>query len=571
VSLLLAFATAAALAQDPPNEQDYTVDIERFRPAADTFGYGVVQSATTLDHLQLGVGLWGNYSDDPLVLVWEGERVLGSDENGDGIIDNRAMADLQVGIGLSPYFSLTIDAPVVLWQQGFDPASADNPNLNPELVASGISDIRVTPKIAMIDLDKYPIGVAIMSELDIPMNNGGSFLSEEEFSAMPMMAVEVADKSVRNREYVFRAAGNVGFRVREVARFRDLVIHNEFRWGGAMAIHPAEPIEFGVELDGAVGGPRPAHRPTELRPFFKVIADNLVVLTTGAGFGLNPGLGSPDYRVFMGATIAPEFDPASLDRDKDGIANKFDICIADPEDLDNYLDDDGCPEPDNDKDGVLDSEDRCPNDPEDDDGYRDHDGCPDVDNDKDGILDMADRCPDQPETFNEYQDTDGCPDDEPIYDTDGDGYLDDVDRCPYDPEDFDGVEDEDGCPDTSVQVVSDQIKINDTIHFEYNRAVIQEISFDLLNDIAALLRERTDLLKVRIEGHTDGDGDDVYNLKLSQQRADSVKAYLVNAGIDAGRLDPIGFGEMRPVADNSTDEGKAANRRVEFIIVDRAQ
>lgn len=560
-----------ALAQDPPNEQDYSVDIERFRPASDTFGYAVVHSATTLQHLQLGVGLWTNYSDDPVVLVWDNERVLGDDEAGDGIIDNRAMADLQLGIGLSPYFSLSVDAPVVIWQQGFEPNSADNPNLESELVASGMSDLRVMPKLALIDLDKYPIGVAIMSEFNVPTNLGGSFLSEEEFAATPMLAVEVADKSVRNREYIFRAAGNVGFRAREIARFRDLIIHNEFQFGGALALHPAEPIEFGVELNGAIGGPRPAHRPTEIRPFFKVIADNLVVLTAGGGLGLNPGLGAPDYRAFLGASIAPEFDPASLDRDKDGIANKFDICISEPEDIDNHLDDDGCPEPDNDKDGVLDSEDRCPNDPEDDDGYRDHDGCPDVDNDKDGILDLADRCPDQPETFNEYQDEDGCPDDEPIYDTDGDGYLDDVDRCPYDPEDFDGVEDEDGCPDSAVEVVSDHIQINDRIHFEYNRAVIQPASYDLLNDIAALLEQRTDLLVVRIEGHTDSDGDDVYNLKLSQRRADAVKTYLVEAGIDPNRLDPVGFGEMRPIADNTTDEGKADNRRVEFIIVERSQ
>lgn len=567
---LLLWLAGAAFAQDPPNAQDYTVDIERFRPASDTYGYGVTHSATTLDHLQMGIGLWTNYSDDPVVLVWEGERVLGDSDSTDGIINNRAMADLQLGIGLSPYFSFVVDAPVVMYQDGFDPAGADNPNLDSELVSSGMSDLRVTPKIAMIDLDKYPIGVAILSEFNIPTNDGGSFLSEEEFAATPMLAVEVADKSVRNREYVFRMAGNVGIRAREIARFRDLIIHNEFLYRGAVLIHPAEPFEFGAELIGAVGGPRPAHRPTEILPYVKLIADNLVVLTTGAGFGINPGLGSPDYRVFLGATIAPVFDPASLDADKDGIANKFDICMRQPEDHDDYQDDDGCPEPDNDKDGVLDTEDRCVNDPEDDDGYRDHDGCPDVDNDKDGILDLADRCPDNPETFNEYQDEDGCPDEEPIYDTDGDGYLDDVDRCPYDPEDFDGDRDEDGCPDEEVYIEADRVVINDKIHFEYNRAVIEKVSYDLLNMIAAVILEHPKVTRIRIEGHTDGDGSDVYNLKLSQRRADAVKDYLVGAGVEASRLDPVGFGEMRPIDDNATEAGKAANRRVEFIIVDRA-
>ncbi len=561
---------APALAQDPPAAQDYTVDIERFRPASDTFGYGVTHSATTLGHLQLGVGLWGNYSNDPVVLVWEGDRVLSDTEDGDGIIDDRAMVDLQLGIGISPYFSLSIDAPAVVWQEGFEPSSADNPNRSSELVATGFSDLRVVPKLALIDLDKYPVGLALLAEVDVPGNYGGSFLSEEELAATPMIALELADKSVRRREYVFRASGNAGFRVREIARFRDLIIHNEFQYRGAIAIHPAAPVEFGGEIVGSIGGPRPAHRATEVLPFVKVIADNLVVVTSGAGFGLSPGLGAPDYRVFLGATLAPSFDPASLDADKDGIANKFDVCMHDPEDQDGYQDDDGCPEADNDKDGVLDSEDRCPVDAEDDDGYRDHDGCPDVDNDKDGLLDVADRCPDDPESFNEYQDDDGCPDEVPVYDTDGDGYLDDVDRCPYDPEDFDGDQDEDGCPDQEVYIEADRIKINDVILFEYNKAIIQQVSYGLCDDIAAIILARPDLLKIRIEGHTDADGSDTYNLRLSQSRAEAVRDYLVGKGVAAERLDPVGFGEMRPIADNTTDEGKQANRRVEFIIVDRA-
>jgi outer membrane protein OmpA-like peptidoglycan-associated protein len=75
---------------------------------------------------------------------------------------------------------------------------------------------------------------------------------------------------------------------------------------------------------------------------------------------------------------------------------------------------------------------------------------------------------------------------------------------------------------------------------------------------------------VRIEGHTDDKGNDKKNLKLSQGRADAVRDYLVNAGIAGDRLQSQGFGETRPIADNKTKEGREANRRVEFVIVDQS-
>ena len=107
------------------------------------------------------------------------------------------------------------------------------------------------------------------------------------------------------------------------------------------------------------------------------------------------------------------------------------------------------------------------------------------------------------------------------------------------------------------------------IFFEYNRAVIEVVSYELLDEIAALILDHPELRMVRVEGHTDSDGDDVYNLKLSQARAEAVVEYLVGKGIERDRLDPAGFGETRPVAGNDTDLGRARNRRVEFLIVER--
>ena len=75
--------------------------------------------------------------------------------------------------------------------------------------------------------------------------------------------------------------------------------------------------------------------------------------------------------------------------------------------------------------------------------------------------------------------------------------------------------------------------------------------------------------RIRIEGHTDSDGSDVYNLKLSQSRAESVRASLIERGVEDGRLLAVGFGEQQPVAPNTTEDDKARNRRVEFIIIER--
>jgi len=102
------------------------------------------------------------------------------------------------------------------------------------------------------------------------------------------------------------------------------------------------------------------------------------------------------------------------------------------------------------------------------------------------------------------------------------------------------------------------------INFDYNKATLKPESMGELNKITSMLKEHPDL-KFEIGGHTDADGDDASNLKLSQLRADTVKAKLVEMGTDASRLSTKGYGETKPVSDNETPEGKANNRRVELV------
>ncbi len=257
---------------------------------------------------------------------------------------------------------------------------------------------------------------------------------------------------------------------------------------------------------------------------------------------------------------APE---APRDRDRDGLLDPVDRCPLDPEDKDGFEDEDGCPEPDNDKDGILDPKDKCPNEPEDKDGFQDEDGCPDADNDKDGILDPKDKCPNEPEDEDGFEDQDGCPD----ADNDKDGILDPKDECPNEPETPNDYADDDGCPDAAqVRVVGDKILLDDRVHFWTNSARLRPVSYPLLERVAKLIEANPSYVHIEVQGHTDERGPKWFNTKLSEQRAASVREFLVSRGIEASRLSSRGFGADKPLVERKSERAWFINRRVEFSI-----
>ncbi len=570
--------TTGAHAQD--SATDASFDFELFRPHADLYGYGATQGAATLGNLQLGVGAWFNYSNDPMVLVdASGNRVsvtgAAADESTDGVIQDRLVSTFQIGMGITRFASLTVDLPLVILNDGWSLGSVDDLSGSAQPTGGGgMGDIVVQPKIAVLDRDYMPIGLAVVVPVGLPTGASRDYLGEGGVTVTPTLAVEYSDASIHTRAYKFRVALNGGYRLRGAARLRDVNVGNELVYAAALGYHPIDPLEIMAEFHGTSYGARGAQNPAEALLGAKVLIGRWVALNVGGGTAVIGGIGAPDYRLYGGVTVAPSFDPDARDSDNDRLSDGVDKCPKDAEDLDGYQDDDGCPELDNDADGREDAVDKCPDDPEDDDGYLDNDGCPDGDNDKDGVDDTADRCPDQAETKNGFDDEDGCPDDKPVEDSDGDGFKDDVDRCPYDAEDLNGFEDEDGCPDdrlknARVVVTQSSIKINDVIYFDLAKATIQDRSFDLLDELAKVIVDHPEIKKLRVEGHTDNTGDDLSNLKLSQARAESVVAYLKGHGVEGSRLDAAGFGEMRPIATNDSEDGRAQNRRVEFIIVDR--
>ncbi len=218
---------------------------------------------------------------------------------------------------------------------------------------------------------------------------------------------------------------------------------------------------------------------------------------------------------------------------------------------------------DRDGDGIPDSIDRCPDEPEDFDGFQDDDGCPDYDNDNDGVPDSEDRCPNTPGPASNA----GCPVLEDL-DSDKDGVPDALDRCPNTP----GPAENAGCPVEYKRVVvtQERIEIKQQIRFRTGSGRITGIeSFETLKDVARALRDNPQIKKLRIEGHTDSVGNAPTNMKLSQLRANAVKAQLVKNGVEPSRLEAVGYGKTQPLASNATSAGRAQNRRTEFKIVDR--
>ena len=233
--------------------------------------------------------------------------------------------------------------------------------------------------------------------------------------------------------------------------------------------------------------------------------------------------------------------PVVLDRDHDGIVDSLDACPDQP----GIAALQGCP--DRDGDGIADKDDKCPDVP----GLAKYQGCPIPDTDGDGINDEEDKCPTVAGVAR-YQ---GCP----VPDTDGDGVNDEEDKCPNEV----GPASNFGCPVINVEVVEKVNKAAQNIFFTTGSSKLLAKSFKSLKEVVQILKDNPSY-KINVDGYTDNTGNKDKNQILSEKRADAVKTYLVQNGIDESKITAIGHGIDDPIADNKTAVGRAKNRRVEM-------
>ncbi len=276
-------------------------------------------------------------------------------------------------------------------------------------------------------------------------------------------------------------------------------------------------------------------------------------LATRFGFALATGRIKPPP--------PPPPPPPPSDRDGDAILDSVDACPDQPGLPSADPTRNGCPPPpDRDHDGIPDDADACPDlaGPPSDDPKRN--GCPDCDGDK--IIHPLDACPDVPGVPSEDPKKNGCP-----RDTDGDGIPDDQDACPTEP----GIRHPDpahnGCPVVAVR--AGEIVIGEQVQFEVDQSVIKKESDALLDTIAKVLQEHLEIARIEVQGHTDNSGKAQHNKVLSASRAEAVKRALAKRGVAERRMVAKGFGQEKPIADNGTEEGRARNRRVQFVILEK--
>ena len=534
-ALLVLGAARAASAQNQPVDLEEGYAVERFRPATDRRGILDVESAEIGEPMEIELGFAIGYADDPLNLYRDGEierQRVGS------LVSHRLGGDLIGSVALLPRLQVGVDLPIVFSQ---DEAPGQLMVSEPAISSFGLGDLRLVPKLQVLapDATAARVAVAVALGLTVPTGSEASYFGDDGGTLVPevLVSAPIGDRA--------RAGVNLGYRVRRERQTLDLEIDDELyaHLGAAYQMTPELETFATFSVATPAGDPLAGTERlySEIRGGASYALGTISIFGA-AGAGTSEGFGAPDWRLVTGVRLAlprrrepaPEQEPPAL------------VVTRPPE---------PARDPDPDRDGVLDPDDRCSTEAEDVDGFEDIDGCPERDNDGDQVADADDRCPLEAGVA----DRQGCP----LPDRDGDKILDPVDNCP----DEAGTAENHGCEKEQLVVLSETgIAVLQNVLFETGDATVRLPSYPLLRNVADVLKSHPEIGRVRVEGHTDNQGSVEVNLELSRRRAETVREFLVAQGVAAERLEAVGLGESKPIAENNTAEGRAKNRRVEFVI-----
>jgi outer membrane protein OmpA-like peptidoglycan-associated protein len=521
IEILFAFALSAALAGvGAPHAADagpgdgLAVDV--FRPSTSSASFFDLVLPSTKLHLEWTAGAVVHYAHHPV------KREIVRQSDG-AVVDTRfplamrLQADLMASLSLFGFMEVGLAVPVVAFQRG------EGGDANGRVQPAGIGDPRIELKARFLDYEGLELGAGAIATAPVGnyASSGKDLLGTSGPTVEPRLLASYAIGPIT-------LAANAGFLVRESTSLGNYEQRHAITWDAGAAFDVRDFEEPGglrllAEAFGEAGINFASLRETPMEALVGVKYRTRTdwILEVAAGPGIGNAVGTPMFRALVGFA----YDPTKRS------------CDAGPEDFDGFEDGDRCADPDNDHDGILDVNDKCPNEAEDFDGYQDDDGCPDADNDADGIPDALDACPMIPEDKEGYQDEDGCPEGGP------------------------------GKP--TVKITDSQLLLSTKVYFDFNKTTIAPVSYGILDAVAEAMLNNPQIKVIRVEGHTDNEGTPEYNLELSRSRAQAVVDYLIGKSVPAERLTFEGYGFTKPKASNTSEEGRAINRRVEFTILEK--
>lgn len=549
---------AAALLLAPAPADAGGPDAQRLRvqPALDDHAFATPSARPVWDR-PWSLGLILDHADDPVLALGDGVRDV-------TVVDSQTTLHLLAAWRATPRLQLGLEVPVVVHQNGDAPATLQS--VDPGSRA-GLADLRLAVQYTLFTTETrdapHGFSLALGADAFAPTGADDRYQGEGLRGGLQLLA----DFALRP---ALSIGGAVGYRFRESDRLVNVQTNDEVTYAAALHVGLGSRWEVVPEAQGAAGvltgAPEREELPREALLGLRFLATPRWALHAGGGYGLVGGFGNPRWRLLGGLTFRAGDDPEARHR-QIAAAAPLDQCPDLKEDFDGFEDSDGCPDTDDDRDGVPDTADDCRLGAEDRDGFEDDDGCADPDDDRDGFPDGFDRCPRDPEDHDGVDDGDGCPE----ADDDADRARDLADRCPVQPETENGFRDADGCPDEKpLPIDCDGFELGADVLFESGKATLLARSLPMLDEVARSLVAMPEIRRIRLEGFTDDQGGAAANLDLSQRRVDEVRARLLAGGVAPERIEARGFGEERPVAPNTTPAGRARNRRVELVVVERA-
>jgi OOP family OmpA-OmpF porin len=558
------------------NAQQHTFHLDRLEvPGAPDDGLVLFRPVThpePIFYAQLGIGL----AIDPLrmnTILSNATTLRASAANA---ITSQFSTYLSAGFELLDRVTIGATFPSAWVETGNQPVSSFNGNTGSTTYSTtgpAVGDTRVDLRWVFWRSDDGNRALGVQGGLWLPSGQGSAsnFGGDGGLSGMLMVSGEVAT-SWRlplifdvNTGLMFRPDNSINNPAGQTAGgTQGLGVGDEWRWAvgaflpiasGKFRLGASIFGQTGIKSDDVIGNTAFTSQNTPIEwnaegRFTKLsfIGEHWFA-GAGAGTRILGGYGAPDFRIvaLIGAYV-PIVDTGA-NSPAGGVRVHAHV-------VDSLKDTDG--------DGIPDDIDACPTEPEDHKEPDPGDGCPALsDRDGDGIPDQYDKCPDVPEDKDGIDDLDGCPED----DADNDGIPDTQDACPKEPGQPDPDPKRNGCP-RFIHLEGGMVRVMQQVHFATGSATILADSFPMLMEIAQLLKANPTIKRMRVEGHTDSHGGADYNLDLSKRRAASVRTWLVEHGIESGRLESEGYGLTRPIQTNDTDEGRAANRRVEFRITE---